>query len=75
MHNIANSVKNAGGIWHFPRMISKLLGPKYLDIPLSQDPTITYLQPFTTGSLKKKWLNVFSDGTDEATQLLQEQVV
>lgn len=72
MHNIANSVKFVGGTRHFPRMISKLLGPKFLDVSLSRDPIIAYIQPFTASSFHKKWLNTFTDGPNESNQFLQE---
>lgn len=75
MHNIANSVKNVGGTHHFPRKLSKLFGPGYLNAPLSLDPIISYLQPFATSSFRKKCLNTFFDNIDEATYLLQEQVI
>lgn len=61
MHKIAYGIKCVGGTRHIPHLLSKLVGVGFLNVPLTTNPTIVYLQPFSSKSFRKKWLNNFTE--------------
>lgn len=74
-HNIATCNKIVGGSWHFPHLISKLFGVGFLNVPLTKHPITAYEQPFTSGSFRKKWLNLHSTSGDDSTHLLLKDIL